>query len=399
MLELEQALERILQAIPPATFETIALPDADGRISGETVSAKTDLPAFNNSSMDGYAVRASDTRSATPSQPVRLRLIGRVAAGESFTGQVDPGSCIRLFTGSPLPQGADAVVMQEDTITQPSADQIGICEAAAPGENVRFKGEDVRAGTALLEPGASLSAGSIALLAAAGVSQVKVGRRPTVALLPTGSELRPAGERLGPGQIFEANQAALCTLVQRAGGLPHCAPIVPDSLPATREALSTAFGSCEIVVTCGGVSVGELDYVKAAFEALGGKLEFWKVAIKPGKPFVFGNLGNRFLFGLPGNPVSALVTFLLLVRPALRRWQGPGDAGLRSVDGIAAAPIINNGDRRHFIRVHLDNNGAVRPSGIQASHVLSSLARANGLVDTPPNTTRESGTKVRVLLW
>lgn len=399
MLELEKALERILKVLPPATFETVRLAEADARISGETACAKMDLPAFDNSSMDGYAVRASDTQSASRSQPVWLRLIGRVAAGESFTGKLTGGTCVRLFTGSPLPESADAVVMQEDTVAEPNAEQVGICEPAARGENVRFKGEDVRAGAALLQPGEALSAGSIALLAAAGVGQVNVGRRPTVALLPTGSELRAAGERLGPGQIFESNQAALSILVQRAGGLPHPRAIVPDSLPATREALSTALKCCDIVVTCGGVSVGELDYVKAAFETLGGKLAFWKVAIKPGKPFVFGTLGNRFLFGLPGNPVSALVTFLLLVRPALRHWQGAADVGLRSVEGVAAAPIVNDGDRRHFIRVHLDNDGAVCPSGIQASHVLSSLARANGLVDTPPNTTRVPGTKVSVLLW
>jgi molybdopterin molybdotransferase len=223
-----------------------------------------------------------------------------------------------------------------------------------------------------------------------------VGRQPKIGLVATGSELREAGQPLAPGQIFESNRAMLAPLVAQAGGVAQVYPLVTDTLDATRAALGKAFDECDLVITSGGVSVGEMDFVKAAFESLGGELQFWKVAIRPGKPFVFGQREGKFLFGLPGNPVSAFVTFLLLVRPALRCWQGAREVLLPRQPGVLGEPIANVGDRRHFVRVRVDGEGKVFSAGKQASHALASLAKANSLLAVPPDTTWPAGTNVSV---
>ncbi|HEX5222652.1 MAG TPA: gephyrin-like molybdotransferase Glp [Verrucomicrobiae bacterium] len=398
MLDLETALDRVLAALPPPRVEAISLTQTAGRVLVEPFVSPSDLPPFDNSAMDGYAVRADDVRSAKAETPVRLRIKARIPAGESFSGVIEATECARLFTGSPIPRGADAVVMQEDTRVDPNRpDEVLVCDSAKPGENVRRQGEDLRKGTTLLEKGAELTAAAIALLGATGVSQVSVGKRPVVGLLATGSELREPGEPLSAGQIYESNRAMLSPLVASAGGIPKVYPIIPDTLQVTRSALELAFNECDCVVTSGGVSVGEMDFVKAAFEALGGGMNFWKVAIRPGKPFVFGSIGQKFLFGLPGNPVSAFVTFLLLVRPALRRWQGARDTSLPTRSGILGEAITNPAERRHFVRVRVNEKAAVFASGAQASHVLTSLAGANGLLDLPPQAALAAGTPVRVL--
>jgi molybdopterin molybdotransferase len=400
MLELEDALAQILAALPAVTAETISPAQAHGRVLAGKISAPIDLPGFDNSSVDGYAVRAQDTTTAEADAPTRLKLIGKVAAGEQFDGKVGAGECVRIFTGSPLPRGADAIVMQEDTrVETGDADGVQVIEPVKPWENIRFRGEDVKRGAILMESGVAVTAGRIALLAASGLATVSVGRRPLVGLLATGSELREAGGALSPGQIYESNRPALAPLVLRCGGVLKIFPIVADSPTATRAALELAFAGCDLLVTCGGVSVGELDFVKQVFEELGGRLQFWKVAIKPGRPFVFGRRGEKFLFGLPGNPVSAFVTFLLLVRPALLRWQGAADVFLPAHHGTLAEPLANPGARRHFLRVTIDGGGKVRPAGVQGSHLLNSLAAADGLVDVPPRTTLPAGTNVRVLRW
>ena len=400
MLELEAALTQILGVIPPPTTERIPLTDARGRILAEPLRSPIDLPLFSNSAMDGYALQSSDIASATPGAPVPLRLAGRVAAGSSFQGKVESGSCVRLFTGSPMPDGADAVVMQEDTRTDPGRPgEVLILNSVQPGENLRHRGEDVKCGAIVADRGQELTTGRIALLAAVGLGQVAVSRPPLVGILATGSELREVCQPLEPGQIYESNRAALVALVQCAGGIPRVFPLIPDSLAATRSALNEALNHCDVLVTSGGVSVGEMDFIRPAFEASGGELGFWQVAIKPGRPFVFGRRGSKFLFGLPGNPASALVTFLLLVRPALRRWQGAAEIALPSHTGVLAEPLANPGDRRHFVRVTVNPAGEVRSAGAQVSHAVSSLAAANGLVDLPARTTLPAGKTVQVMRW
>jgi molybdopterin molybdotransferase len=400
MLELEQALEKILASIPAPKSELLPLAEAHRRVVAEKILTQTDLPPFDNSSVDGYAVRARDIASANSQNPVSLVLAGKITAGDTFGGELSAGQCIRIFTGSMLPAGADAVVMQEDTQLDPNrAREVLFLDSAKPWENIRFRGEDIKRDAVIARPGEILGAAQMALLAACGLAQVTVGRRPSAAVLATGSELKEAGAALAPGEIYESNRAALEPLIRGAGGLPKIFPIVPDDAGATRTALSRALAECDVVITCGGVSVGEMDFVKSAFEELGGRLQFWKVEIKPGRPFVFGCQGEKLLFGLPGNPVSAFVTFLLLARPALLRWQGAARVGLAASAGILAEPISNPGKRRHFVRVAMDGEGKVRSAGTQASHALSSLALAEGLVDVPPNVTFPAGMTVQVLRW
>jgi molybdopterin molybdotransferase len=400
MLEFEEALARLLAAVPAPTRENVSLNEAAGRVLAERILSPLDLPSFDNSAMDGYALRAADVALAKPDSPVSLRLAGKVSAGDTFAGKVTAGTCVRLFTGSPLPPGADAVVMQEETRVQPkAADEVLILTPMEPGENVRLRAEDIKQGSTLAEPGDLLTAGRIGLLATVGLSSVPVGRQPVVGLLATGSELQEPGQPLAPGRIYESNRIALAVVLKRAGAVPVIFPLVTDVLATTSAALAEAFGQCDAVVTSGGVSVGEMDFIKQAFEQMGGELQFWKVAIKPGRPFVFGRYRGKLLFGLPGNPVSAFVTFLLLVRPALLRWQGANDVSLPIHPGVLAEPLVNQGERRHFMRVRLHPSGKVHSAGVQASHIQSSMAAANGLVDVPPNTTLAVGAAVPVLHW
>ena len=398
MLELEEALQRILSVIRPLGSETVTLQEAAGRVLAERAFSPVDLPLFDNSAMDGYAVRSLDLTGASPDGPIALRLIGKAAAGEVFPGAIETGTCVRVFTGSPLPSGADAVVMQEDTRPdRAQPDRLWFLGAVKPWENVRLQGEDLKRGANLVAARSRLTAGQVALLAAAGIAEVEVARRPRVSQLATGNELIEPGTPLTPGKIYESNRVMLATLLQRAGAIPKIFPPVPDTLEGTRAALEQAAAEGDAAVTSGGVSVGECDFVKAAFEKLGGKLALWKISLKPGKPFVFGQAAQKFLFGLPGNPVSALVAFQLLVRPALAAMQGATDLSLPRLTGVLTESLVNPANRRHFMRVVMDDAGQVRSAGTQASHSLSSLAKANGLVDVPPESDWPAGAAVTVL--
>lgn len=400
MLSLEQARERILDAVRPLAAETVDLHEALGRFTAEPLRSTVDLPPSDNSAMDGYAVRAQDLASAGAHVPVALRVIGTAPAGVVFHKMVEQGTCVRVFTGSTLPRGADAVVMQED-VQQNSLDASSVlfAENAPPGENVRLRGEDIKAGALLLAAGERLTAPRLSFLAAAWISSVRAARRPVAGLLATGNELREAGGPLEAGAIYESNRIGLAALARQAGALPKVYPVVPDDLAATQAALEQALSECDVVITTGGVSVGEMDWVKAAFEAIGGRLDFWTVAIRPGKPFAFGYWKEKFLFGLPGNPVSALVSFLLLARPALRRLQGAREVLPRTIPATLSEPLANYAGRRHFMRVTLDERGGARSAGPQSSHILSAMARSDGLVDVPPKTTLASGSVVPVLPW
>jgi molybdopterin molybdotransferase len=298
-----------------------------------------------------------------------------------------------------MPAGADAVVMQEDVVLAAESSLALAHDAVKPWENVRFRGEDVRVGHELLASGERISIGKLALLAATGVGQVSVGRSPRVAILASGDELRPAGTPLAPGEIYESNAIALAELIRGAGGIPLSRPSVRDTESDVGRALTDAFDGADIVLTAGGASVGEHDLFKQIFEGLGGEVDFWKIAIKPGKPFFFGRWRGRFLCGVPGNPVSAFVTAFLLVRPLLLKLQGATDLTPPSFPANLAEVFSNQDSRRHFVRVCVDAEGKVRPAGLQASHRLSSLARADGLVDVPPNTSLAAGSRVRVLRW
>ena len=400
MLEVEEARQRIFDCLSTLPLERAAVGNAAGRIVAEPLIAPVDLPLFDNSAMDGFAVQAADLAGATREKPVTLRVVGEIAAGGSSSLQVKSGKCVKVFTGSALPGGADAFIMQEDVIIGETDPENIVCfESIKRWENVRLRGEDVKKGATILPKGERIGAAAIGLLGALGLKEVSVARRPVVGLLATGNELLEAGESWEAGKIYESNRAMLLDPLRAAGALPRSYPIVPDSLRDTSRILEQALGECDAVVTTGGVSVGQYDFVKKAFEEIGGELNFYRVAIKPGKPFVFGKHQEKLLFGLPGNPVSAFVTFLLLVRPALLRWQGANRVDLASHAARLAEPLANGGDRRHFMRVHVDANGEVRSAGTQASHMLGSLAAANGLVNVPPSTTLQKGDSVTVLRW
>jgi molybdopterin molybdotransferase len=398
MIELEDARQRILSVLPAPVGETVPVNHAYGRFLSEPVCARVDLPRFDNSAFDGFAVRTADVSAACAERPVRLRRIGRVEAGGIFAGQVSSGACVRIFTGAALPAGADAIVMQEDT--NPDAteqDCVWVCDAVKPWEGVRFRGEDTRLGEQLAPAGQRVGVGLQSLIAASGVNALRVGRPPIVSVIATGSELCEPGTPLAAGKIYESNRVALVSMVRLAGAEARVYPLVEDGLEATISALEAALAGSDVVVSSGGASVGEADYVKEAFRRLGGKIDFWKVAIKPGKPFIFGQCGAKFLFGLPGNPVSALVTFALLVRPALLRWQGASRLELPVQRGRLAEAFANRGDRRHFVRVVVGSDGSVRSAGLQASHALRTLAAADGLLDLRAGQILSTGAEVAVL--
>lgn len=394
MKSVEAAVEKILSAISPLPPEDIPVSSAVGRFSAAEAIASVNLPPFDNSAMDGYAVSSAEVKPASPDSPVELRVIGEVPAGRLYDGTLGAGECIRIFTGSPVPAGADAIVMQEDTKRE--GDRVQILDPARPFENIRLCGEDVKTGQTILGSGQRITPGTVNLLLAAGCAEVSVTRRPVIGLLATGDELRSAGEALAPGEIYESNRHMLAAQVRQAGCEARVFDLVPDTLDGTRAAIESAFGECDALITTGGVSVGEHDYVKEAFSGIGGELDFWRVKIKPGKPFVYGTLGKKFLFGLPGNPVSAFVTFMVLVRPALQHWLGATRTGLPSHPAILKDTLVNRGDRRHYMRLQIDADGNAISAGVQASHMLHSLAVANALIDVPPATTLEAGTTVKV---
>lgn len=395
MMTLEEALDRILSTIEPLPEDVVPVAEAVGRVPTQDLVASTDLPPFDNSGVDGYAVRSSDLTRASETSPVTLECIGAVKAGEAPSEIVGPGTCMRILTGALLPAGADAVVMQEDTRI-PGNGGVEVLSAVGPWEGVRMAGDDVRRGAVLAEAGEALRPAHIGLLAGSGFAKVSVHRRPRVTLLSTGSELIPLGGVLKPGQIYDSNSVLMRALANQ-DHLPivHTGHI-PDTLEQTMAELHMASRQADVVVTTGGVSVGDADYVKPAMAALGGSLDLWRIAIKPGKPFAFGRLGAAYWFGLPGNPVSAFVTWWLLVRPALSRLMGMRSTRGRQVLARLAESIANRGDRRHFVRVRFDADGLVRLAGVQASHVQSSLAAADGLLDMPPGAHWEAGREVQV---
>lgn len=401
MLTLEEALERMMQAIHPLGTEKVSINEADGRIIASALQAGISLPRWDNSAMDGYAVLAADVPSASSENPVRLKCIGEIPAGSTSATKVISGTCLRIFTGSPMPEGADAVVMQEDTAKDPeNPESILVQDAVRPFESVRFRGEDIKEGDLICEAGTRLTPFHVTLAAATGTHTCTVHQRPKVGILATGSELCEPGSELTDGGIYESNRVLIQSLVKRAGCDPIVYPIVEDTLEATCKSLAEAAETCDAIVTSGGVSVGDYDFIKPAIESLEGNIDFWRIGIKPGKPLVFGNIRSKPLFGLPGNPVSATVTFTLLVHPALAQLGGEQGFALSSIRGVLKETLENPGDRRLYVRVQRDADNRLSRSGSnQASHALKSLASSEGLVAVPASSTLETGTEVSLLLW
>jgi molybdopterin molybdotransferase len=400
MISEADARAKILEAVrplPPRKMSILSASRTDSsrgeqaldHFAAEDYFARLPLPMFDNSAMDGYAVIASDCKSKS-----RLRVIGEQPAGLDRKLRVSNRNAIRIFTGAPMPKGADAVVMQED-VTR-NGDEIVVNTDVKVDEFVRKRGCDLGEGQKILGKGDRIVATKLALLASQGFADVVVGGEARAAIISTGDELVKAGEKLQPGQIYDSNSILLQSLVERSGAVAstqHCG----DDATSLRKAFEAAAKN-EIAIVSGGVSVGEHDLVQSTLRELGAKIDIWRVAIKPGKPFLFGQLGACFVFGLPGNPVSAFVTFLQFVRPAILKLMGASDLDLPKMPAKLTVDLTNEGDRTHYLRGKLEN-GNFAPIGRQESHALFGLSQSNALMRVDSGQSFKTGEIVEVQVW
>jgi len=377
LLTLEEAQERVLAPVRPLPAELVPIADACGRVPAEDARARVDLPPFASSAMDGFAVRAADL-------PGTLRITGESAAGRPFEGRLEPGSAVAISTGAVVPEGADAVVPVERVVKQ--ANTVEISRAAEEGAHIRPRGGDVARGELVVAAGERLSPARLAAIAASGVAELPCRRRPRVAVLATGTELVAPGELLRAGQIYETNTLMLAATLAAAGADVSAEPPAADDETALRQALERGLAA-DVLVTSGGVSVGEHDLVRAVERELGVEEVFWRVSIKPGKPVSFGVRGDTLVFGLPGNPVSALVGSELFVKPALRALQGLVDPLPRFEPGQLGAGLLRNEERDEFVRARsrvADGAALVlEPIVGQESHMIVRSGAADALVHIP----------------
>jgi molybdopterin molybdotransferase len=381
MISVEEARRRLLAPLRPLGPEQVAVSEAAGRVLAEDVAARRTQPPWDVSAMDGYAVRAGDVAAV----PARLTVVGSVPAGQAYAGTVGRGEAVRIFTGAPMPKGADAVVIQEDT--EREGDRVVVREPAPPGHHVRSAGLDFRAGEVGLRAGRRLSARDIGLAAAMNRPWLMVHRKPRIAILPTGDEVVMPGDPVGPHQIVSSNGLALAALVSQCGGIPLQLPIAPDNADALQRIAAAAVGA-DFLVTTGGASVGEHDLVRDALGASGLALDFWKIAMRPGKPLMVGRYRDTPMMGLPGNPVSSLVCGLLFLKPAIERFIGLAIADAPALRARLAVALAANDRRQDYLRATLsrasDGTLEVRPFGKQDSSMMSLLARSDCLVVRPP---------------
>ena len=390
MISEEEARRRILEAVSPLDQRAVPVSSALDCFAAQDCFARLPLPAFDNSAMDGYAVVASSCNKGG-----RLRVIGEQPAGPDRKLRVGGGEAVRIFTGAPLPQGVDAILMQEDVT--PDGTDISVNVDVEAGDFVRRRGCDLAEGQMILSRGERIRSATVALLSSQGFADVIVGSKATAAVISTGDELVKPGEELQPGQIYDSNSALLSALLQRcrvsAIAVEHCR----DDRESLGDAIKRGIKNYVLIIS-GGVSVGEHDLVKEALRKLGADIEIWRVAIKPGKPFLFGNIGECFVFGLPGNPVSAFVTFLQFVRPAVLRMMGAKDLDLPQVPAKLAVDLTNDGDRPHYIRGKLEH-GRFTPIGRQESHALFGLSQANALLRVAVGQSFKADEIVDVQIW
>lgn len=396
MISEAEALARILAALPGPVAELVPVEHAAGRCLAEDIRATHALPGFDNATMDGYALHADDCGRAG----VRLMVRGAQPAGPDRGLTVHPGQAVRIFTGAPLPAGTAAVVMQEDVVGHGGA--IVLTEPTEPGEFIRRAGSDLCRGQWIARRGQRIAPALAGLIAAQGIATVRCGRQPRVGILCSGGELVPAGQPLpAAGYLYNSNGPMLSGLLARSGvAIPGPALQTPDVMAEVRSALRALTESCDAILLAGGLSVGDHDLIRPALAAEEAVTDFWRVAIRPGKPFLFGRMPSGVpVFGLPGNPVSAFVTSVLFVLPALRHMAGAAETAGPLIPATMGSEARNSGDRPHWIRGQFDTTeGVFRPAGLQESHALASLARASALVRLPPGSVTEAGSRVRVLL-
>ncbi|HEX3455169.1 MAG TPA: gephyrin-like molybdotransferase Glp [Gaiellaceae bacterium] len=373
LLSVEEALQAVLARVEPLETERVRLADASGRVLAEAARAAVDLPPFPSSAMDGFALRSADT-------PGRLPVVDRVAAGRPASRPLAAGEAMGIATGGVVPDGADAVVPIERV--EAIEDSVEVSEHVPEGANVRPRGGDVESGSLVVEAGTRIGPAQIGALAAAGVGAVECPRRPRVAVLTTGTELRQPGEQLGAGEIYESNGAMLRALLGEAGAEVELLDPVEDTEEAHRSSIERGLGH-DVLVTSGGVSVGPHDLVRRIEGELGVEEVFWGVSVRPGKPLAFGVSGRTLVFGLPGNPVSSLVSSVLFVLPALRALQGEHDPEPRYRRAALAAPVTPDSRRDELVRARLTAEGELEPLSGQESHMIASAAAANALVYVP----------------
>ena len=400
MLTAQQALDHLLShAQPVGEIEKVAMQAALGRVLAENVNSLVDVPPLDNTSMDGYALRTADTQNPGSI----LRIAQRIPAGSIGT-QLEAGTAARIFTGAPVPPGADAVVMQEDCITDSETNQVTINIAPSSGQWIRRKGEDLTAGKTALAAGTFLRPQELGVAASAGLTHLNVKRRVKVAAFFTGDELALPGEPLKPGGIYNSNRDTLLACLKSLGCDATDLGIVPDRLDATRDSLRKASKDHDLIITSGGVSVGEEDHIKPAVTAEG-RLDLWQIAIKPGKPLAFGAVrksdqpkdGEAWFIGLPGNPVSSFVTFLLFVRPFILKLQGREAKQPQSYLMRADFDWLKADRRNEFLRVKVNEQGGLNLFPNQSSGVLTSASWGDGLVDCPPNQPIKAGDLVKYI--
>jgi molybdopterin molybdotransferase len=402
-LSVIEASERILADVRPLPIERVMLLDALGQVLAEDVVAPLTVPPWDNSAMDGYAVRAADITRASGATPITLPVHETIAAGEFATRPIEPGEAARIMTGAPLPEGADTVVRVEDT--DGGTTTVEIRDARDAGKNIRYRGEDLREGDRVLAAGTPLGAAQLGVLASVGRANVDVHRRPRIAIMGSGDELVDIDgfhEALAGRKIVSSNSYTLHALVRDAGGEPVNLGVAPDIPDAMRERLERAAG-CDLIVTSAGASVGEFDYTRDVVEALGAEMRFWRVRMRPGAPIGFGVLGGMPWLGLPGNPVSAMVTFELFVRPVVRRMLGHTRLFRRPVPVMLEETVTIGARLTHFlravVRVRDDGTLGARLTGPQGSGILTSMARANALLVVPEDRPRaEAGETMHALL-
>jgi molybdopterin molybdotransferase len=373
LLSIAQARELVLAAVEPLASEVVPIADAGDRVLAKDLEAAGDVPPFPCSAMDGYAILPGPAER-------RLTVVGESRAGTPALEPLGEGRAIRISTGAAIPAGASAVIPQENV--EAGDGEIVTRASVHEGDNVRGRGEDMRAGTTVLRAGQLIGAAELGAAVAAGAGQLTVSRRPRVQVLPTGDELKAPGEPLGPGEIHNSNGPMLVALAEHQGATCPPAARLPDDRSATEAGLASALETADVVIVSGGVSVGPHDHVKPALAALGVEQVFWRVALQPGKPTWFGRRDGKLVFGLPGNPVSAVVTFALFVRPALAALQGRAPERLLESEAVLATSVPRNPDRDQAVRVRLERqNGRLTaiPNGPQGSHIVTSLLGADAL--------------------
>ncbi|MBN2108494.1 MAG: molybdopterin molybdotransferase MoeA [Deltaproteobacteria bacterium] len=397
MITVEKALETILAHISALGTERVDIRSSRGRVLSEDIVSSLTIPPLDNSSMDGYAVRAADVAGAAPGHPITLTVTGDLPAGYIATRALGEGQALRIMTGAPLPEGADTVIMRENTQSQGS--QVTILQAEKQGTNIRRAGEDIKKGALLFPAGTVVRPAHIGIMASIQRAMVSVYQRPRVAILSTGDELVDIDEALGPGKIISSNSYSLATLVEDAGGTAIMLGIARDTKKALRSRMLEGMHA-DIILSSGGVSVGDYDFVKDVLQDLGIDMKFWKVLMRPGQPLAFGVIGGKPAFGLPGNPVSAMVSFEQFVRPAMRKMSGHTKLFRPLIEAVAQEDVPGRPDRKFFVRCRLaqkEGQWHAATTGEQGSGILMSMAEASGLMIIPETVERiRAGDRVRV---